>query len=216
MNENDLVVIVNDGRAVRVSLQRLLRLAGINVWLFQSAEASMAGKNLENLQADCMLLDLAGVGGIELLERLHKEGSVLPVIVMTSFSDVKTAIRAIKAGALECLEKPFAQTALLAAMKITEGGCPVNQMPAPPHPRIEEARAQLAMLSRREGQVLDALARGDCQKLIAFDLGISVRTVEVHRARMLRRLGARNIAQAISLSAIANLKGREFDPSEAA
>ena len=218
MNEDDLVVhIVDDDRAVRISLQRLLCTAGIKVRLYESAEAFLSAPNPKKLGTDCMLLDLAlpGVSGVDLLERLHREGSALPVIVMTGLGDVMAAVRAMKAGALEYLEKPFTETALFAAISAAKGKSLAN-VPGPADPNIKEARARLATLSRREGQVLRGLARGDGQKLIAYDLGISVRTVEVHRARMLHRLGVRNVAQAISLSAIADLRCYDLDPPKAA
>lgn len=214
--DNFFVHIIDDDAAVRKSLQRLLRAADVNVRLHETPEAFLGAA--KELEPGCVLLDvqMPHITGLELLERLQKEHLAFPVIVMTGVRDVQAAIRAMKGGALEYLEKPFTENALFGAIAAARDKLLAEQVVGQlVDPTIDEARALVTTLSRRERQVLHALARGDGQKLIGYDLGISVRTVEVHRARMLRRLRARNLAQAIGLYAIAELGGGNIDPPEA-
>jgi two-component system response regulator FixJ len=123
------------------------------------------------------------------------------VVVMTGQGDVQTAVRAMKAGALDFIEKPFDDELLLGAVQsaLASREWPSREQEA------EEAVQRIAALSPREREVLDALIAGHPNKVIAFDLGISVRTVEVHRARMMNRLGVRQLAQAIRLAVIATM-----------
>jgi two-component system, LuxR family, response regulator FixJ len=143
--------------------------------------------------------------GLELQALLHQLGITLPVIVMTGQGDVQTAVQAMKADAVDFIEKPFDDEVLLRAIEVTlaRGGRPDRGREA------AEAAQRIATLSPRERQVLDALLAGRPNKLIAFDLGISVRTVEVHRARMMERLGTRHLAEAIRLAVMAQLASGE-------
>jgi two-component system response regulator FixJ len=216
MNGDNFVVhVVDDDGAVRKSLQRLLRAADVNVRLHETPEAFLGAA--KELEPGCVLLDLQmpQITGLELLERLQKERLAFPVIVMTGMKDVQGAVRAMKGGALEYLEKPFTENALFAAIATAKDKFLAERVVGLlVDPTIDEARARVATLSRRERQVLHALARGDGQKLIGYNLGISVRTVEVHRARMLRRLGEKHLAKAIRVCAIAELGGGDIDPPE--
>jgi two-component system response regulator FixJ len=125
----------------------------------------------------------------------------LPVIVMTGEGDIQTAVRAMKAGAADFLEKPYSDHTLLGAIEAAF----VKEHRLNRDSEIEEASRRLAMLSPREREVLDGLLAGQPNKLIAYQLGISVRTVEVHRARMMERLGIRQLAEAIRLGVMARL-----------
>jgi len=139
--------------------------------------------------------------GIALLRRLGELGVRLPVIVVTGHGDVPTAVSAMKAGAIDFIEKPIDDELLLAAVDAALAE-------AKPIARDREAARAAELIERlspRERQVLDAIAIGRPNKLIAYDLGISVRTVEVHRAHMQERLGVRNIAEAIRISLMAAL-----------
>jgi len=133
---------------------------------------------------------MPGMDGLDVQARLRDLDVTLPVIVMTGQSDVRSAVSAMKAGAVDFIEKPFDDEALIAAIEaaLAKGGRADRN-----HEAAEAARL-IAMLSRREREVLDALVVGRPNKVIAFDLGISVRTVEVHRARMMDRLGVRQLA----------------------
>jgi two-component system response regulator FixJ len=133
--------------------------------------------------------------------RLHLINPDLPVIVMTAQGDVQTAVRAMKAGAVDFIEKPYGDDALLAAIEsaLKDGAAKGRT------DDIAAAAALIDRLSPRERQVLEALVAGQPNKVIAFDLGISVRTVEVHRARMMDRLGVRQLAEAVRLSVLGTL-----------
>jgi two-component system response regulator FixJ len=151
---------------------------------------------------------MAGMDGLEVQARLLALGVPLPVIVMTGHGDIQSAVRAMKAGAVDFIEKPYSDEVLLNAIEAALA------IAAPPDREREAARAahRIAALSPREREVLDALVAGRPNKVIAFDLSISVRTVEVHRARMMDRLGTRQLAEAIRLAVMAKLAPRRSRP----
>jgi two-component system response regulator FixJ len=142
---------------------------------------------------------MPGIDGLELQALLNRLGFRLPIVVMTGHGDVATAVQAMKAGAVDFIEKPCDDERLLGAIRqaLTVAG------PAARNRETAAATQRIATLSARERQVLDALTVGHPNKVVAFDLGISVRTVEVHRARMLERLGVRSLAEAIRLAVLA-------------
>ena len=190
--------VLDDDPAVRRSLDRLLRSVGYQTRLYNSAFALIeAAPGISG----CILLDvrMPDMDGLQVHERL-REGPC-PVILMTGHADVEMAIHALKAGAVDFLEKPFPEdkllTAIEAALSQTNGG------------HVEEiahaSARKIARLSPREREVLEALVLGEAHKAIAYKLGISVRTVELHRARMLRRLGTRRLSDAIKLAVLADL-----------
>jgi two-component system, LuxR family, response regulator FixJ len=201
MSGERVVHIVDDDPAIRRALMRLLRSASLVPSVYDSAHAVLNAA--ANLSTGCMLLDvqMPGMDGLELLRRLGEQGIRLPVIVITGHGDVRTAVMAMKAGAVDFIEKPIDDTLLLAAINValTE-----NKLATRDHD-TERAVEQMALLSPRERQVLEAISIGRANKLIAYDLGISVRTVEVHRAHMLDRLGVQNVAEAIRIAVMAAL-----------
>jgi two-component system response regulator FixJ len=142
---------------------------------------------------------MPGMDGLELLQRLRGEQHRLPAIMITGHGDVPMAVRAMKAGAVDFIEKPIDEAQLFTAIDAALA----EKKPAARHHAVARATEQMALLSPRERQVLEAIAGGRPNKLIAYDLGISVRTVEVHRAHMLDRLGVRNIAEAIRIAVMA-------------
>jgi two-component system response regulator FixJ len=142
---------------------------------------------------------MPGMDGLELQARLLQIGNRLPVILITAQGDVQSAVRAMKAGAVDFIEKPYDDEVLLNAIEIALA----RSFPADRAREVVEAVQRVALLSPREREVLDGLVSGKPNKLIAFDLGISVRTVEVHRARMMERLGVRQFAEAIRLAVLA-------------
>ena len=149
------------------------------------------------------------------LEQQSALQSPLPVVMMTGQSDVETAVRAMKLGAVEFLQKPFTEDALFAAIARTRERAIQRQV----NSDTAEVAARIRALSKREHEVLRALAAGHPHKQIAYDLGISVRTVEVHRARMMRRLGVRSLAEAVKLLVLADLaldsgSGMPFDRAQ--
>ena len=194
--------MVDDDPGVLRSLGRLLASVGYEVTLYQSA-FEVLDVGLE-LTSGCILVDLCmpGIDGFELQARLKEMGSGLPVIVLTGQADVSTAVQAMKTGAVDFLEKPVDPEQLLAA--VDDALSDTRRTSA--SQKVIEAARHIGTLTPREQDVLSALALGRSNKVIAGDLGISVRTVEVHRARMLERLGVRTSAEAIRLAVLASLR----------
>jgi FixJ family two-component response regulator len=195
------VHIVDDDPAVRRTLERLLDGMGFQTRSYDSPSAFL--DIASSLSAGCLVLDIRmpGMDGLELQARLLELGIALPVIVVTGQGDVESAVRAMKAGAVDYIEKPYSDAVLRAAINtaLSSGGWIGRDREA------MRAAQRIAALSRREREVLDALVEGRVNKVIAYDLGISVRTVEVHRARMMVRLGVRQLPEAVRLAVIARL-----------
>jgi two-component system, LuxR family, response regulator FixJ len=211
METERVVHVVDDDPAVRRSLERLLFSAGYEHVAYESAREFLEAA--PGKPAGCVLLDIKmpDIDGFEVLDRLNRLGVSLPVVVITGQGDVTSAVRAMKAGAVDFIEKPFDDELLLAAIESTLSGAAVSS-------RAREALAaaeRIATLSPRERQVLDALVAGRQSKVIAYHLGLSVRTVEVHRARMMERLGARHLAEAIRLAVLAGLTPDRGRPANA-
>ena len=196
-----IVYIVDDDAGVRRSLERLLDSAGLRALSYESPLAFLDAA--VGLSAGCVLLDvrMPEMDGLTLQVWLANLEVALPVIVITGQGDVQTAVRAMKAGAVDFIEKPYNDESLLNAIEtaLARAGRPDRAHEA------GEAKHRIAELTPRERQVLDALVAGHPNKVIAYDLGISVRTVEVHRARMMERLRVRQLAEAIRLSVMAGL-----------
>jgi len=194
MPENLSVYIVDDDPSVRDSLALMLGLDGYRVALYANAEAFLAA--LREEWTGCVLADLRlpGASGVELQAALRARGSGLPVIIITGHGDVPTARKAFQAQAVDFLEKPFDHVQLLAAIRTAF---------ALEERRIQRADARrnetrkLAVLTAREREVLDHAAKGLHAKEIARVLGISARTVEVHKARIMAKLGARNVSELV-------------------
>jgi two-component system response regulator FixJ len=201
MSAHQLVHVVDDDVAIRQSLQRLLHVSGYKTLLYASAAAFLAG--IRKLVGGCLLLDLKmpGMGGLELQRRLTELGVRIPVIVMTAESDVSTAVGAMRAGAIDFIEKPFAAERLIDAIESAFA----TQATPDLSREAGEAAKRVVALSRRERAVLDALVMGQSNKQIAHDLGLSVRTIEAHRARMLDRLKTRSLAEAVRIAVLATL-----------
>jgi two-component system, LuxR family, response regulator FixJ len=199
MGRAQVVHILDDDVGVCRSLERLLMSAGYAVESHRSPV-----ELLQNPQArGCLLLDLRmpELDGLEVQAQLNARGSCLPIIIMSGIGSVASAVRAMKSGAVDVLEKPFSEDSLIDAI---ETAFRLDSRPVAEKEALA-ACERLAALSKREREVLDQLVAGHPHKVIAADLGISVRTVEVHRARMLRRLGVRTAAEAIRLAVIASL-----------
>jgi two-component system response regulator FixJ len=196
-----VVHVVDDDAAIRRSLERLLASAGYTPVSYETPVAFLAAAS--GRLTGCVLLDLwmPGLDGLEVQAHLRQMGVLLPVIVMTAGSDVQTAVRAMKAGAIDFIEKPFDDEVLLGAIEASLA--PAGQ--GDKAGKTLDAARRLGALSPRERQVLDALLAGGPNKVIAYDLGLSVRTVEVHRARMMERLGVRHLSEAIRLAVMAKL-----------
>lgn len=199
------VHIVDDDASIRDSLSLMLGLAGYKVALFADAESF-----LDAFQPDwagCVIADLRmpGMTGIELQAELQRRGSPLRFIIITAHGDVATARSAFQARAVDFLEKPFDHAELVKAI---ETAFSAEQRRIEQDRRQSADREKLAALTDREREVLQLVARGLHAKEIARELGISPRTVEVHKARVMDKLGARNVAELVRL-AVAT--GRDAD-----
>jgi two-component system response regulator FixJ len=203
MPSNPVIHVVDDDAAIRRSLERLLASAGFTPVCYETPVAFLAAAS--GRLTGCVLLDLwmPGMDGLEVQARLRQMGVLLPVIVMTAGGDVQTAVRAMKAGAIDFIEKPFDDEILLSAIEASLA--PAGQGQGDKADKTLDAARRLGALSPRERQVLDALLAGRPNKVIAYDLKLSVRTVEVHRARMMERLGVRQLSEAIRLGVMATL-----------
>lgn len=189
------VYIVDDDYAVRRSTRFLLDQAGRPSRTFVDGREFLA--RVDTLEAGCVLLDLRmpGLDGLEVQQALAGRSS-FPVVVVTGHGDVPQAVSAMQAGAVDFLEKPFAADDLLAA--IARADRRLDEADAIADHAAAAAR-KLACLTPRERDVLDGLAQGHPNKTIAYDLGISPRTVEVHRAHLMEKLGAHNLADVLRL-----------------
>lgn len=191
------VYVVEDDAAVRDSLALMLGLAGYRTALFSDAEAFLAAYRPG--WTGCVVADLRlpGASGVELQATLRDRGSTLPFVIVTAHGDVPTARAAFRARAIDFLEKPFDRAQLLAAIEASF---------AREERRVsrEETRAKdgakLGSLTPREREVLERTATGMHAKEIAAALGISTRTVEVHKARIMTKLGVRNVAELVRLA----------------
>ncbi|TIT62591.1 MAG: response regulator transcription factor FixJ [Mesorhizobium sp.] len=199
MADSDLVHVVDDDVDVRKSLGFLLATADFAVRLHESATAflSTAKGNLEG----CIVTDvrMPGIDGIEFLRQLRAGGHTIPVIVMTGHADVALAVQAMKEGAADFIEKPFDDEMLIEAIRSALANR--NQANAT-HPQSADIRTRLSALSERERQVLDGLVSGLPNKTIAYDLGISPRTVEIHRANVMSKMGASSLSHLVRMALI--------------
>jgi two-component system response regulator FixJ len=194
------VYVLDDDEPVRRSLERLLRSAKFEPVTFEHPDAFLTAA--KTIKAGCLLLDirLQGMNGLEVQQHLNRIRRDLPVIVVTAQGDIQTAVHAMKAGAIDFLEKPYSDRALLSSIEMAFATDRQSD-----NDEVADAARQIAGLSPRERQVLDGLMDGHSNKVIAYNLGLSVRTVEVHRARMMDRLGMRQLAQALRLRIMSRL-----------
>lgn len=194
--------IVDDDEAIRQSVGFMLRKAGHVVETYASGVAFL--KAITRGTRGCVLLDvrMPEIDGLEVQARLAQQGIALPVIMLTGHGDVTLAVRAVKAGAIEFLEKPFERSALLHAVDdaLDRAGRTDRH-----HRLATEALVRLAALTTRERDVLDGMVLGRPNKLIAFDLGIATRTVEVHRANLMEKLSARSLSDVLRIAFMAGL-----------
>jgi two-component system response regulator FixJ len=190
----DAVHVVDDDEAVRESLRFLLESAEIQVVAHPSAEAFLAA--VQGREIGCVLTDvrMPGVNGLELQRRLHDSGAPVVVIVMTGHGDVPLAVQAMKNGALDFLEKPFDDVQLLDAVG---RALAVSRQLRAAAAQSAVAAARLAILTARESEVLAGLVAGQSSKEIARDLGASPRTIEVHRTRVMAKMGVESLPELV-------------------
>lgn len=207
MIEGGLVYVVDDDDAVRRSLDFLLRTAGYRVERWSDGESFLKGAD-KAVQA-CVLLDICmpGLDGLEVQQRMADGGFDFPVIVLTGHGDITLAVRAMKAGAADFLEKPFDRETLMRSVALAFRHIADRQIQ---RESAQCARVHIAKLTDREYEVLDGLACGYPNKTIAYDLGISSRTVEAYRANVMSKLEVNNLADALRIAFAAGL-GSDLD-----
>ena len=197
------VYIVDDDEAVRDSLSVLLESKGYRVRSFGSAPEFLAAA--PSLPIGCLIVDIRmpEMDGLELQEWLRARALDFPLIIITGHADVPLAVRAMKAGAVDFIEKPFTSETLLDSL---DGALSRLASPSERDPATDTAVAKLALLSSREREVLEGLLAGLPNKSIAYDLAISPRTVEIHRARVMDKMGARSLSELIRLAFAAGMR----------
>ncbi len=202
MTDNKLVHIVDDEDAIRRSASFMLKTSGYTVQTWVSGVAFL--KEVRHAPEGCVLLDvrMPEMDGLEVQQALLDRGVTMPVIVLTGHADVSIAVRAMKAGAVDFLEKPFEKAVLIAAIDAAFDRMAAADGAAA---RAAEANVVLGVLTPREREVLDGLAQGLPNKTIAYDLGISPRTVEVHRANLMAKLDVRSLSDALRLAFAAGM-----------
>jgi two-component system response regulator FixJ len=203
MTGSGVVHIVDDDAAVRQSLAFMLSAAGLAVRVYESPTAFLDG--LADAQGGCLVTDvrMPEMTGLELLRLLRAKGCLIPAIVITGHGDVPLAVEAMKAGAIDFIEKPFEEAAILKAVKNA-----LEQGAAEEGGDAAAVAARVALLSERERQVLDGLIAGHPNKTIAYDLGISPRTVEVYRANVMTKMQAKSLSELVRLTILAQIPMR--------
>ena len=191
------VFIVDDDEAVRSSLKLLLKTLGLSAVTYASAPDFLAA--FEPSQAGCLVLDIRmpGMSGLELQQELNARGALLPIIFITGHGDVPMAVEAMQHGAMDFLQKPFRDQELIdginrALRKDAEGREAIA--------RVAEVKRRAETLSPREREVMRLVVDGRANKVIAIDLGLSERTVEIHRANVMEKMRAQSVAHLVKMS----------------
>lgn len=202
MNDKTVIHVIDDDAAMRDSLAFLLDVNGFKPQVYESADAFLKGTSLD--VAKCIVSDIRmpGMTGVELVRKLKDDGSACPVILITGHGDVALAVEAMKVGAVDFIEKPFDDEALLGAIR---SALEFRSTESEGSSARKEAEARLADLSPRERDVLQGLVAGKINKVIAHDLSISPRTVEVYRANLMAKTGARSMSELMRLALVAGL-----------
>lgn len=202
MADKRLVHIVDDEDSIRRSAKFMLSTSGYAVETWESGVAFL--KEAKTAEPGCILLDvrMPEMDGLEVQQALNDRGITMPVIILTGHGDIGIAVRAMKAGAVDFIEKPFEKAVLMSAIEAAHARLEKN---AADLERNEEAHVMLGKLTGREREVLEGLAKGLPNKTIAYDLDISPRTVEVHRANLMTKLGVRSLSEALRIAFAAGM-----------
>lgn len=198
---SDLVHVIDDDEGLREALAFLLDVNGVEARFYASADAFLEALPVEE---GCILTDIRmpGLTGLELVREMRSRGLDAPVIVMTGHGDVPLAVEAMKAGVIDFIEKPFDDEHLIGCIR---GALAAHRASEGPDARRKSAEARLSQLSPRERDVLAGVVEGKLNKQIAFDLEISPRTVEIYRANLMAKTGARNVAELMRIALAAGL-----------
>ena len=200
MPDEAIVHVIDDDEAARHSLKFLIECAGYRVADYDSALAFLGALPADGqLGPGCIVTDvrMPEMTGLELIDQLNEMGVAEPVIVITGHADVPMAIQAMKAGVVDFIEKPFADDAILSVIR---DALKKRSARAVASAEGEQVAQRIASLSQRESEVLDRLVEGKANKLIAFELGISVRTVEVYRANVMTKMQVKSLPQLVRMA----------------
>ena len=202
MSPARLVHVIDDDDAARDSLAFLLGTARMDVRTYESAVAFLSA--LPGITSGCVITDvrMPELSGVDLLRRLRELKVDLPVIVITGHGDIQLAVEAMKIGAVDFIEKPFDDEMLLASVKSALGRLERDAQQRADHARLAE---KLESLSNREREVLDGLVTGKPNKIIAYDLGISPRTVEIYRANVMTKMNAGSLSDLVRMALLGGL-----------
>ena len=197
MSERTLIYIVDDDDAVRDSLEALLLAEGFDVVGFGSVEAFLADGDASS--ADCCLLDvrMPGKDGLTLLSELDDDAASLPIIVMTGHGDVPMAVKAMKLGAVDFIEKPFDTNVMLTTIRSALQSEVDHRQRSTVDPDVQKS---IERLTPREREVLEHLVAGMSNKEVGRQLGISPRTVEIHRSRLMEKMAAGSLAELVRMA----------------
>ena len=202
MQPETIIYVIDDDDAVRQSLEFLLKTAGISVRGFESAKAFL--EIMPQIRSGCIITDvrMPDITGIDLLRHVKEFNPDLPVIVITGHGDISLAVDAMKLGAVDFLEKPFDDDQLLAAVhSALSQDADTGKRKA----ELTGIHDKLAALSNRERQVLEGLVAGNANKTIAFDLGISPRTVEIYRANLMTKMAANSLSDLVRMAMLTGI-----------
>jgi two-component system response regulator FixJ len=202
MQPEPIVYLIDDDEAVRHSLEFLLKTAGIEARGFESAKTFL--EMLPRIKTGCIITDvrMPEITGIDLLRRVKESSLDIPVIVITGHGEISLAVEAMKIGAVDFLEKPFDDDLLLASVRSALN----KEADAAKHKaEVADIDDKLAALSNRERQVLEGLVAGKANKVIAFDLGISPRTVEIYRANLMTKMAANSLSDLVRMAITAGI-----------
>lgn len=205
------VFVVDDDEAVASSLKLLLKSVGLPAQAFSSGPEFLAA--IDATRAGCLVLDIRmpGMSGLEVQQQLNERGVMLPVIFITGHGDVPMAVEAMQHGAMDFIQKPFRDQDLLDRInQALEKDRAARTLLG----NRENIRARIAELTPREREVLDLVTRGKPNKVIAGDLNLSQRTVEIHRSRVMEKMGATSLAQLVRMVIEANTNGSVQSGSE--
>lgn len=202
MSADPVVHVIDDDESVRRSLDFLLRAAGHRTRTYESGVAFMQA--LPDVAPGCIVTDvkMPELDGVDLLKKLRAMDVRLPVVVITGHADVPMAVEAMKSGAVDFLEKPFDDEALLTSVRTALAAA---EDAAEREAARRELRQRIAVLSRREREVLDGLVAGKANKTIAWELGISPRTVEIYRANVMTKMRAVSLSELVRMTLTADL-----------
>jgi RNA polymerase sigma factor (sigma-70 family) len=194
--ETPTVFIVDDDPAIRFAMQALMDSVNVKHEIFSSGDEFL--EKIDDRRPGCLVLDIRmpGLGGLELQEELLKRGNTLPIIFITGHGDVPMAVEAMQKGAVDFIQKPFRDQDLLDRIREALTTDRERRQEQQQHNEVE---TRLSRLTNREREVFDLVVTGKPNKVIAYELGVSQRTVEIHRARVMEKMQARSLADLVKM-----------------